>query len=152
METSPGPMPSTKCEIFFCYIHCHCGLKILSYSANTSCGRPDMPHLICSTMKDGSSLRIIDQISASKPHRCYDFAHLLLKDNVLVRKHQNECKDDKDGFVREVLGTWLSQDDDTRVSVPCTWKDLAECIARSNLDGALAKAIRDKFCSGVLHL
>lgn len=101
-------------------------------------------------MKDGSSLRIIDQISASEQHLCYDFAHLLLKKRDLVRKHKTKYKHDKEVFVREVLETWLSQDDDdTRVSAPCTWEDLAECITQSNLDGTLAKAIRDTFCSGV---
>lgn len=148
METNPGPMPSTNCELFVCDIHYHCTFNILSHLANT-CGRPDMTQLICSRKKDGSSLRIIDQISASEQHLCDDFAHLLLKDGVLVHKLQTKYEGNKDGFVREVFRTWLSQDDDTHELVPCTWKDLAECIAHSNLDGALAKAIRDTFHSGV---
>ena len=69
---------------------------------------------------------------------------MLLRDDVLVSKYENECKE-KDEFVREVLRDWLSRDDgdSTDSAVPRTWSALAECVSDAGLDGALAKAIRD---------
>ena len=76
--------------------------------------------------------------------QCTDFAHMLLSDDVVVRKYEKEYKE-KDLFVREVLKDWLSRNDDdaTDLAVPRTWSALAECITDAGLPGALTKAIND---------
>ena len=77
-------------------------------------------------------------------------AHMLLKDDDLVRRYQKECKD-KNEFVRRVLDDWLSRDDrDLNDSVvPRTWSSLAECISDADLPGDLATAINET-CAGDL--
>ena len=82
--------------------------------------------------------------------KCVDFANMLLRDDVLVRRYQNDHKAEKDEFVRTVLRDWLSRDDDdsTDSAVPRSWAALAECITDAGLDGALTKAIRDMYSSG----
>ena len=69
---------------------------------------------------------------------------MLLRDDVLVRRYENEHKE-KNEFVRMVLKNWLSRNDDdlSDSAVPRTWAALAECVTDAGLDGALAKAIRD---------
>ena len=82
--------------------------------------------------------------------QCTDFAYMLLKDDVLVSKYEKECKE-KNEFVRKVLKDWLSRNDDdpNDSAAPRTWAALADCITDAGLPGALAKAIRDTFPSGL---
>ena len=94
---------------------------------------------------DGTKpLEVIEWITAYEKWKCLDFANMLLRDDVLVRKYQNDHKE-KDEFVRIVLGDWLSRDDDkpNDSAVPRTWAALAECVSDAGLAGALSKAIRD---------
>ena len=76
--------------------------------------------------------------------QCTDFAHMLLKNDVLVDKYEKEFKE-KDEFVRKVLKNWLSRNDnDTNdKAAPRTWAALAKCITDADLPGALTKAIND---------
>ena len=92
---------------------------------------------------------MIEWITSHEQWKCVDFANMLLRDGVLVRKIEIEHKD-KDDFVRIVLRDWLSHDDDdsTDLAVPRSWSALAECVNDAGLDGALAKAIRDSYSSG----
>ena len=81
--------------------------------------------------------------------QCTDLAHMLLKDDDLVRRYQKECKD-KNEFVRRVLDDWLSRDDrdPNDSAVPRTWSSLAECISDADLPGDLATPINDA-CAGM---
>ena len=102
---------------------------------------------------DGSKLKIIQWITSLERWQCSDFAHKLLKDDVLVSKYEKECKENStDEFFRKVLKDWLSRDDDdpNDSAAPRTWAALAECVTDAGLPGALAKAIRDAFPSGLL--
>ena len=81
---------------------------------------------------DGSTLRVIQWITASEKWKCVDFAYMLLKDDLLVSKYEKECKE-KEEFVRTILKDWLSRNDDdaTDSAVPCAMlldmaKDLSE--------------------------
>ena len=80
--------------------------------------------------------------------QCTDLAHMLLKDDDLVRRYQKECKD-KNEFVRRVLDDWLSRDDrdPNDSAVPRTWSSLAECISDADLHGDLATPINEA-CAG----
>ena len=99
---------------------------------------------------DGSNLKVILWITSLEQWQCSDFAHKLLKDDVQVNKYEQECKK-KDEFVRKVLKDWLSRNDDDHNDSAAlrTWAALAECAADAGLPGALAKAIRDTFLSGL---
>ena len=81
--------------------------------------------------------------------QCTDLAHMLLKDDDLVRRYQKECKD-KNEFVRRVLDDRLSRDDrdPNDSAVPRTWSSLAECISDADLPGDLATPINDA-CAGM---
>ena len=81
--------------------------------------------------------------------QCTDLAHMLLKDDDLVNKYKQECKD-KNEFVRRVLDDWLSRDnrDPNDSAVPRTWSSLAECISDADLPGDLATPINDA-CAGM---
>ena len=81
--------------------------------------------------------------------QCTDLAHMLLKDDALVRRYQKDCKD-KNEFVRRVLDDWLSRDDrdPNDSAVPRTWSSLVECISDADLPGDLATAINDA-CAGM---
>ena len=113
-----------------------------------------MRQLITIKKRDGSggNLRVIDWITSSSTAQCDDFAHMLLKGRVVVRKHRKETRND-DEFVRAVLGDWLSRadGDPDDEAVPRTWGALAECVEEAGLEGALARAIRDECPQGVLH-
>ena len=103
------------------------------------------PHELLSIKKaDGTKLKVTEWITSHEQWRCVDFANMLLRDDVLVRRYQNSDIE-KDEFVRAVLRDWLSRDDgdSTDSAVPRTWSALAECVSDAGLDGALAKAIRD---------
>ena len=80
--------------------------------------------------------------------QCTDLAHMLLKDDDLVRRYQKECKD-KNEFVRRVLDDRLSRDDrdPNDSAVPRTWSSLAECISDADLPGDLATPINEA-CAG----
>ena len=95
---------------------------------------------------DGSTIRVSQWITLSEQWQCTKFAHMLLKDDVQVRRYEMEYKE-KDEFIRMILKDWLGRDDDdpTDSAVPRTWSALAGCITEAGLDGALAKAIRDTF-------
>ena len=82
--------------------------------------------------------------------QCTDFAHKLLKDDVIVNKYEKECKGE-DEFVRKVLKDWLSRNDDDHKDSAAlrTWAALADCITDAGLPGKLSKAIRDTFPSGL---
>ena len=108
-----------------------------------------MDQLISIKMNDGFGrfLRIIETITSHTSHECTDFAHKLLKVRTAIRRHTNDYKKDKDGFVRAVLRDWLSRADGVPAdkAVPCTWGALAVCVEEAGLDEALAKAIRERF-------
>ena len=109
-----------------------------------------MFELISLKKPDGSGkLEVMKWITSHEQWKCVNFANMLLRDDRLVRRYQNEHKE-KDEFVQIVLRDWLSRDDDdsTDSAVPRTWAALAECVTDAGLDGALAKAIRDMYSSG----
>ena len=108
--------------------------------------RPRTDQLIFLKKADSSKLQVFKWITSHELWKCENFAHILLKDDVQVRRYRNECKGkETDEFVHEVLRDWLFRDDDdsTDSAVPRTWAALAECVTDAGLDGALAKAIRD---------
>ena len=104
---------------------------------------------------DGSSLRVIRWISSLEQWQCTDLAHMLLKDDDLVNKYEQEYK--KEEFVRKVLKDWLSRDGGDSAVRARTWSSLAECISDADLPGDLATAINDACagenysCEGMLH-
>ena len=107
--------------------------------------RPKSHELTTLRKDDGTKLSVTDWITSHEQWRCVDFANMLLRDDVLVRRYQNDGMG-KDEFVRTVLRDWLSRDDSDQLNdtaVPRTWAALAECVTDAGLDGALAKAIRD---------
>ena len=110
--------------------------------------RPKQHELILIKNADGNKLEVIEWITSHEQWRCVDFADMLLKDDVLIRRYQNSNMG-KDEFVRAVLRDWLSRDDgdSTDSAVPRTWSALAGCVSDAGLDGALAKAIRDTYPS-----
>ena len=81
---------------------------------------------------DGSGLSVIRWISSLEQWQCTDLAHMLLKDDDLVNKYEQEYK--KEEFVRKVLKDWLSRDGGDS-AVPRTWSSLAECISDADLPG-----------------
>ena len=112
-----------------------------------------MFELISLKKPDGSGkLEVMKWITSHEQWKCINFANMLLRDDRLVRRYQNDHKEN-DEFVQIVLRDWLSRDDDsTDPAVPRTWAALAECVNDAGLDGALTKAIRDMYSSGgVLH-
>ena len=113
-----------------------------------------MADLISIKKRDGSgrNLRVIDWITSSSTAQCDDFAHMLLRDSVVVQQHQKETRSN-DMFVRAVLSDWLSRadGDPDDEAVPRTWGALAECVEDAGLEGALARAIRDECLQGVLN-
>ena len=117
---------------------------------NLADDRPTYNQLLHFQKADGSNLKVIQWITALEQWRCIDFAHVLLKDGVLVSKYNTECKE-KDEFVRKVLNDWLSWNDNdpNDLAAPRTWAALAECVTDAGLPGTLAKAIRDTFPSGL---
>ena len=100
--------------------------------------------MICLKKEDGTKLEVTKWLSAHEEWKCVDLAEMLLRDDVSVKRYQNEHKR-KYNFVRALLRDWLSRDDGdcTDSAVPRTWSALAECVSDAGLDGALAKAIRD---------
>ena len=111
---------------------------------STVADRPQSHELICLKKEDGTKLEVTKWLSAHEEWQCVDFAEMLLRDDVSVKRYQNEHKR-KYHFLRAVLRDWLSRDDgdSTDSAVPRTWSALAECVSDAGLDGALAKAIRD---------
>ena len=110
----------------------------------STAGRPSYNELLNLKKPDGSSLKVIQWITSLEQWQCEDFAHMLLKDDVLVSKYEKEYKE-KDVFARTVLKDWLSRNDNdaTDSAVPRTWSALAECITDAGLPGTLTKAIID---------
>ena len=83
---------------------------------------------------------IADSIALHSPIECDNFATLLLKDRLSVkwtrRKYPlNEI------FVVAVLEKWYSSVGGP--ALPCTWKDLTECMKNAGLDGKMIKTIED---------
>ena len=117
----------------------------------STAGKPKIFELTTLKKPDGSKLEVTKWITSHKQWECVDFANMLLRDDVLVKKYQDEHKE-KDEFVRIVLRDWLLRDDDdsTDSAVLRTWAALAECVSDAGLDRALAKAIRDSCSAGVL--
>ena len=113
--------------------------------------RPTMSQLV---HLDGTDVRVIKSITSLEMHKCVDFAQVLLGDDQCVKKHESNCNGNKEDFVRKVLSDWLSRDDDNKsdAAVPRTWEALAECVTKADLDGTLAKSIRDSCSSGVFHI
>ena len=108
--------------------------------------RPKSHELTTLRKDDGTKLSVTNWITSHEQWRCVDFANMLLRDDVLVRRYQNDGSMGKDEFVRTVLRDWLSRDDSDQLNdtaVPRTWAALAECVTDAGLYGALAKAIRD---------
>ena len=107
--------------------------------------RPKIHELTTLWKDDGTKLSVTYWITSHEQCRCVDFANLLLRDDVLVSRYQNDGMGIYE-FVRTVLRDWLSRDDDSdqlNDAVPRTWAALAECVTNAGLAGALAKAIRD---------
>ena len=73
-----------------------------SISLAPAADRPSYDQLLHLKKPDGSSLRVIRWISSLEQWQCTDLAHMLLKDDDLVRRYQKECKD-KNESVRRVL-------------------------------------------------
>lgn len=94
--------------------------------------------------KDGTDLRIIESITSCEQQCCDAFAHMLLKTGDCLDTYPNNM------FVRAVLNGWLDENNPSDAAVPRTWGALADCVERSNLDRALAEAIRDTCCAGAL--
>ena len=115
----------------------------VNYSLSTA-DRPSYNELLNLKSADGSSVNVIQLITSSEQWKCTDFAHMLLKDSVLVSKYEKECKENNE-FVRMILRDWLARDDDdpNDSAVLRSWSALAECISDTGLDQALTKAIRD---------
>ena len=107
--------------------------------------RPSYNQLLKLKKADGSTLQIVKTLSSFKLHQCEDFAYLLLRDDVQVRKLKSDYEENKDQFVRAVLKDWLSRDDSdsSDSAVPRTWEALAQCVTDAELDGTLVKAIRE---------
>ena len=117
-------------------------VTIIVFLLNTAADRPHFHELISLKNQDGSKLEVIKWITSREECDCADFAEMLLRDEVLVSRYQNEYKR-KHNFVRAVLKDWLSRNDDnsTDSAVPRTWAALAECVTDAGLNGTLAKAI-----------
>lgn len=118
-------------------------MQIYLYAAE----RPSYNQLLNLKRADGSVLQVVKTLSSFKLHQCEDFAYLLLCDDVQVRKLKSNCEENKDQLVRAVLKDWLSRDDSdsSDPAVPRTWKALAQCVTDAELDGTLAKAIREAY-------
>ena len=104
--------------------------------------RPTWPQLIslrCPAAGD-QPLKVIKWITSCEPTQCADLAHLLLQDDVTVKKLQMK-NPDNDQFVRAVLREWTELMMTTMSQQPLTWADLLSVFRM--LPGALAKAIRD---------
>ena len=115
---------------------------LLSYYLIATADKPKVHELTMLKKADGTKpLDVIEWITSYEKWKCVDFVNMLLRDDVLVRKYQNDHKE-KDEFVRIVLRDWILRDDNGS-AVPRTWAALAECVTDAGLDGALAKAIRD---------
>ena len=91
-----------------------------------------------------NGVSVVDHITSHTLYQCVDFAHVLLKNDALVRKYQIKAKDDIDEFVHLVLGKWVAQE-------TSTLEGLVQCVRTAGLDGTLAKAIKDA-CSGGLKV
>ena len=106
--------------------------------------RPSYNQLLNLKNADGSNIKVIQWITSLEQWQCTDFAHMLLKDDVLVSKYEKEFKE-KDKFVRETLKNWLSRNDDdpNDSAASRTWAALAECVTDAGLPGTLTKAIND---------
>ena len=120
----------------------------LNFCFSCAADKPTFNQLLILKKADGSaadSLHVIQWISSSDQYLCEDFASLLLNDPVKVKIHQREYKDNADKFIQAVLKDWLSRDDSdpSDPAVPRTWEALAQCVTDAELDGTLAKAIRD---------
>ena len=120
------------------------GTPSSSYILYDTADRPKHHELILIKKADGNKLEVTKWITSHEQWRCVDFANMLLRDDVLVRRYQTGGMG-KDELVREVLRDWLSRNDDdsTDSAVPRTWAALAECVTDAGLDGTLTKAIRD---------
>ena len=128
--------------------HDQCGARsgspqLLSHSCVAD--RPRSHELTTLRKDDGTKLSVTNWIVSHELWKCVDFANMLLRDYVLVRRYENDGMG-KDEFVRTVLRDWLSRDDSDQLNdtaVPRTWAALAECVTDAGLAGALAKAIID---------
>ena len=111
--------------------------------------RPTKEELLTIRKEDGSKLHIMSEIASHGPTACKDFATLLLRDDLTVRRLRREAKNDDDTFVRDVFDNWLNRDDEdlTDSAVPRTWEKLCSCIKDTpDLPGRLVKEIRENFC------
>ena len=91
----------------------------------------------------------MSEIASYRDTVCEDLATLLLGNDLIVRKLRLQSNDN-DTFVHKVFDAWLNQDDDdsTRSTAPCSWKELCRCIDYTpDLPGRLVKEIRDQFLS-----
>ena len=114
-------------------------------SLHAAAQRPSYNQLLNLKKADESALQVVKTLSSFELYQCEDFAYLLLRDDVQVRKLKSDCKENKDKFVRAVLKDWLSRDDgdSSDPAVLRTWEALAQCVTDAELDGTLAKAIRE---------
>ena len=76
---------------------------------------------------------------------CDNFANLLLYNPVVVNSlrainHENNA------FVQAVLTQWYSR---TGYSVPCTWRDLIQCMKDAGLDPRTVQIIEDNVLNEV---
>ena len=83
---------------------------------------------------------IADSLALHSDPECDKFANLLLNNRLFVkaarRKNQNNDK-----FVLEVLEKWYSTV--CGPAVPCTWKDLIDCMKRAGLDAEMIETIEN---------
>ena len=110
--------------------------------------RPTMPELISLETKGGNKIQVINELTSFDDNTCRDFANMLLKDKITVRRLKNKSSIfNKGAFIRDVLDNWLGRDDDNRddPAFPRTWRALAHCVETcgENELGELAKALRD---------
>ena len=105
-----------------------------------------MGDLISTEMRDGSKgkLRIIDGITTHEIEKCADFAYKLLGDKMSVKKLRKNHKGEE-AFVRAVLESWISRndDDESEKSLECTWEALVSCCKDTGLDGDFVKLLRE---------
>ena len=113
----------------------------------TVVGRPTMAELVCFKKRDGSGedLQVIRWITSYPSAKCKSFAHLLLRDTLVIRELLKKTNNDDDEFIQAILMNWLDRrdDDPTDKAVPRTWEALACCVEQADVDGELAKTIRD---------
>lgn len=103
--------PEDKANAWQYLNNCTALPSVIVISLHAAAERPSYNQLLNLKKADGSVLQVVKTLSSFELHQCEDFAYLLLRDDVQVRKLKSDCKENKDKFVRAVLKDWLSHDD-----------------------------------------